>query len=308
MVSFSIEEKIGRFIKPCPGTPKHTCCGYWIIDFAHGCPLECSYCILNHYFGRGNITLYRNTDRIYEEIEEFLKARVGITRFGTGEFTDSLVFENEHPLYHELVPFIAKRRDAILEIKTKTTSIEQLLKIKERDNVIVSWSLNSEKIARSEEKRAPGIKSRISAAQRAQDGGYNLAFHFDPIIIYKGWEDDYRKTVDLLFEKIDPEQVVYISMGTLRFPPEMMRNMSAEIRAGEFIQGMDKKLRYFRPLRTGAYRKIKEYLMPYVSEDILYLCMESQVVWEDVFNIKMDSEGLKRRLDKACFDKFKLLK
>ena len=67
MASVTITEKKGRFIKPCPGTPKHVCCGYWIIDFAHGCPLECSYCILNYYYGRGNITLYRNTDKLYEE-------------------------------------------------------------------------------------------------------------------------------------------------------------------------------------------------------------------------------------------------
>ena len=97
-------------------------------------------------------------------------------------------------------------------------------------------------------------------------------------------------------------------MGTLRFPLDMSSNMSAEIRAGEFIQGTDNKLRYFRPLRTEVYNKIKEFLLHYVDEDIIYLCMESQIVWEDVFNIRMDSEGLKKRLDRACVRKFELLR
>jgi spore photoproduct lyase len=307
MVSFSIAEKKGKFIKPCPGTPKHTCCGYWILDIAHGCPIGCSYCILNHYFGKGNITLYSNTDKLFTEIEEFLNEKEGITRFGTGEFTDSLALEHVFPLYQELIPFIAKRQDAILELKTKTASIDQLLKVNNHDNIIVSWSLNSDYIAKSEESGAPGINKRVCAAHRVQEAGYKLAFHFDPIIIYKGWEDDYGKTIDLLFDKIDRKQVVYISMGALRFPIEMRRNMSTWIRAGEFVRGIDKKFRYFRPLRTEAYRKIKERLLQYVDEDLLYLCMESETVWEDVFNIRMDSEELKKRLDRACMRKFELL-
>ena len=303
-------ENKGKFIKPCPGTPRYLCCGYKIIDFAHGCNLGCSYCILNFYFGNKPPAIYNNTDKLLFELEEFLKTRKGISRLGTGEFTDSLLTEQAIGLYNEIIPMFSRGRNAVIELKTKTTNIAGLLKIKERDNTIISWSLNSHYIASKHEKKAPRLEKRISAAYRVQEAGFKLAFHFDPIVTHEYWEDGYRRTVDLMFEKIRPENVVYISMGTLRFLPEMKHTLYKVIRGSnewEFIKGLDGKLRYFRPLRTFAYKKIKSYLKNYVSEGILYMCMENSTVWEDVFGIKnMTSKKLADRLDKACLDKFDL--
>lgn len=296
----------GRFIRPCPGTPRHVCCGYQIIDFARGCNIGCSYCILSTYFGSGPPVFYADRERLFSELDEFLATRQGLVRFGTGEFTDSLLFEDRYPFYHRLVPYISRRTDAVVEIKTKTVNIESLLKIEEHDNTIVAWSLNSAQIAETEEKAAPSIGRRIEAARAVQDAGYRLAFHFDPIILYEGWEEGYKRTVDLLFGGIDPDNIVYVSMGALRFPPRMKSRIK-RLGTGEFIQGTDGKLRYFRPLRTRAYLAIKSYLTEAVDERRLYLCMESPTVWEDVFGIRMTSQGLKRRLDHACFGKFSRL-
>ena len=170
--------------------------------------------------------------------------------------------------------------------------------------------MNSEYIAEREEKKAPGITQRIIAASRVQEAGYKLAFHFDPIIFYEGWEKGYKDTVDRIFEKIRPENIVYISMGSLRFSPEIesyIENMGKYYSQGEFIKGSDKKMRYFRPLRTRMYRTLKSYLQTYVDENIVYLCMETPTVWEDVFGIPhMNSKNLIQRLDNACIDKFGL--
>jgi spore photoproduct lyase len=303
-------ENKGKFLKPCPGTPRYICCGYKIIDFAHGCTLGCSYCILNHYFKNEPITIYKNTDKLFYELELFLKNHKGITRFGTGEFTDSLLFDQAISLYNELIPIFSRGRNAVLELKTKTSNINKILKIREKDNTIVAWSLNSRYIAGRDEKKAPGIEERINAAIKVQESGFKLAFHFDPIIIHESWEEGYRRTIDSIFKKIRPENVVYISMGTLRFLPEMkdtFYKINRGLKEWEFIKAGDSKIRYFRPLRTFVYRQVKSFLLEYVDEGILYLCMENPTVWEDVFNIKnMTSKKLTGRLDKACFDKFDL--
>lgn len=305
----SVENK-GRFIKPCPGTPNHICCGYKIINFAQGCNLGCSYCILDHYFSKSPLRVFNNRDKLLYELENYINKTKNLTRFGTGEFTDSLLFEDVFPIYHELIPYFSKIKNAILEIKTKTINIESLLKIKDRKNTIVSWSMNSEYISKREEKFAPSMNERIIAAYNVQESGYKLAFHFDPIIIYDGWELGYRNTIDLIFTKINPANVVYISMGTLRFLPEMKVFMDKQktcYSTGEFIRGIDDKMRYFRPLRTGVYRRIKGYLQEYVEEERIYLCMETPVVWEDVFSVvEITSKKLKERLDIACRTKFPL--
>ena len=302
------KENPGRFVKPCPGTPGHVCCGYMIINYAQGCTLGCTYCILNAYFDGEAPVLFINRDRLFEELRDTLKNE-RLFRLGTGEFTDSLLFEGMSSLYETLVPYISSVKNAVLEIKTKTVNIDRLLKIKYHDNTIVSWSLNSDYIALTEESNAPDIARRIEAAALISREGYRLAFHFDPLIMHKNWKDGYKAVVDRLFRVIDPECVVYVSLGALRFVPEMrtyMKERRAEyIFEGEFIKGLDNKMRYFRPLRTQMYLFLKEVLTQYIEEDRLYMCMETPVVWEDVFKLRMTTKLLSERLDRACYTKFK---
>jgi len=288
----------GSFIKPCPGTPGHVCCGYWILNVAQGCTLRCTYCILDRYFHNKKLVVFTNIEKLFQEIELQLRGFKGILRYGTGEFTDSLLLKELVPLYSELIPFISETRRAVIELKTKTTNVDTLLGIKKHDRAIVSWSVNSGFIAEREESFAPPVEERIRAACRALEAGYKVAFHFDPIIMHEGWEDGYRRTVEKIFEAVRPEHVVYISMGALRYKPDMN---GIPTYGGEFIRTDDNKMRYFRPLRVKAYRALKSMLSQYVPEEILYLCMENSTVWEDVFDIRgMTSEKLSKRLDEAC--------
>lgn len=311
MDPFSVATNRGRFIKPCPGTPRYVCCGYRIINFAQGCTLGCTYCILDAYFSGEAPVVFENRNDLLAELDDVLAAETGILRLGTGEFTDSLLFEKSYPLYRQLIPRIAASSHAILEIKTKTTQVDSLLDIQEKDHVIVAWSLNSNDVARREERNAPDIDARIQAAKRVEDCGYKLAFHFDPIVHYAGWKDGYRETVDRLFRAIDPRSIVYISMGTLRFMPQMAQIMEAhgaQYLDGDFVRGDDNKMRYFRPLRTKMYRTVLADLTVYVPQYKVYLCMENPDVWKDVFGLEsMNSAKLAERLDLACMRAFPTL-
>ena len=303
-----IENK-SSFIKPCPGSPGYICCGYKIIDFARGCNLGCTYCILQFY-GYDGLTVFENREDLFREIENYLEKNIALTRFGTGEFTDSLLFEHTDSPYDKLISIVSRAGNAVLEIKTKTANVHNLLKIRDHENTIVSWTLNSDYIAHHEEKGAPDIQRRLQAALKVQKEGYKLAFHFDPIILHENWEDGYKRTVERIFQRIDPENIVYISLGTLRYVAGMshvLKRMRKDCRNGEFIRAQDNKIRYFRPLRTVAYRTLKNLLTGYVDERRLYLCMENQTVWEDVFGVRdMCDVKLKERLDEACRRSFHL--
>ena len=67
-IALRYEENRGSFIKPCPGTPRYVCCGYRIINIAHGCTLGCTYCILDHYFDSDTPVLFSNVEKLYEEL------------------------------------------------------------------------------------------------------------------------------------------------------------------------------------------------------------------------------------------------
>jgi spore photoproduct lyase len=295
----------GRFIKPCPGTPEHVCCGYRIVHFAEGCSLGCSYCVLRDYFGEKEIRLFANREKLFDEFRKELGDLERIVRYGTGEFTDSLLLDEAASFHQRLIGEVAGHTRAVLEIKTKTTNIGPLLGVEDKRNVIMAWSLNSQHVARREERGSPSVVKRTEAALRARDAGFRLAFHFDPIIMHRGWEEEYGRTIGMLFERISPEDVVYISMGALRFTPRMRdildRSKARYLYEGEFVKGRDNKLRYFRPLRTGMFRVVRDQLLRHVPDERLYLCMESPEVWEDVFGIvNMTSGDLARRLDRAC--------
>ncbi|MBM4341366.1 MAG: radical SAM protein [Deltaproteobacteria bacterium] len=278
----------GRRLKPCPGTSRHICCGYYVINAVTNCPMDCSYCVLQGYLNNPFLTLYSNWDDLLQEIEGFLAiGRTPLSRLGTGELSDSLALESIFPISQFLVPFFA-RKDAILELKTKSIEVERLLSLDHRGRTVISWSLNPSQVIEGEESGTASLIERIQAAKRCQEAGYPLGFHFDPMIDYEGWEKGYEEVVDSLFRQIDPKRVVWISMGGFRYPAQLKR-ISEErfprtgIFLGELFPGRDGKFRYLKGIRTEMYQKMVKWLKRVSPDLFIYLCMESREVWEEVF-------------------------
>jgi spore photoproduct lyase len=296
----------GDFLKPCPGTHQYICCGYQILNLATNCPLDCSYCILQSYFlHQPYLKIFVNLEERLGHVFQFIDNQPEqIFRVGTGEFTDSLALDPITRWSDVLLPAFSVRKNVVLELKTKTTHINRVLASRHRDRIILSWSLNSPQISATEEKGAASIRQRVAAAQRCQREGFAVGFHFDPLIPHPGWKDGYAKTIDLLDKSIDPRGVIWISMGSLRFMPGLKaiirkRHPRSPILNGEFILGLDGKIRYFKPIRMELYRFMKELLDTWYPDLGLYLCMESDEVWKSSMGWSpQTSAGLRRYLDR----------
>ena len=295
----------GGFLKPCPGTKEYICCGYQILNVATNCPLDCSYCILQSYF------LHQPHLRIHVNLEENLGAILAfidrdpeqIVRVGTGEFADSLALDPLTRWTDILMHPFSERKNAVLEFKTKTNQIEGLISSPYRDRIIVSWSLNSPLISATEEKGAATLRQRLEAARRCQREGFVVSFHFDPLIPHKGWREGYLKTIDLMDRYLKPHGIIWISMGSLRFMPDLKpiirkRHPGTAILDGEFITGLDGKARYFKPIRIELYQFMRQNLEKWHPDLGLYLCMESDEIWGKSMGWSPgDSKGLKGFLD-----------
>ena len=193
-----------------------------------------------------------------------------ILRIGTGEFTDSLALDPVTRWSDLLIPQFSGRQNAILELKTKTTRISRVLASSNRDRIVISWSLNSPQISATEEKGAASIRKRLKAAKQCQTEGFTLGFHFDPLISHPGWRDEYARTIELLDKYIDPRGIIWISMGSFRFMPALKpiirkRHSKSPVLNGEFILGLDNKMRYFKPIRTELYHFMKKQLDTWIS-------------------------------------------
>jgi spore photoproduct lyase len=284
-----VSRQKGSFIKPCPCTPHYIGCNYFIINSDLNCPLDCSYCILQQYLNNSLVTVHSNSDEMWAHLDDFIdKQRGRILRIGTGELGDSLATDHMTERSKDLIEYFRTKTNVLFELKTKTTNIKNVMDTESADNVIVAWSLNSEKIASLEEIGAPSVSERIEAAKQVSAKGYKVAFHFDPIILYKDWEEGYAGVIDNLMRAIDAEKIAWVSLGSLRFPRDLKTKIKerfpqSKILYEEFIRGNDGKMRYFKPLRIQLYRVIVGLLAKGKGKKIpLYFCMESNEIWREV--------------------------
>lgn len=308
--SFFLTVNKGDFLKKCPGTKNYLCCGYQILYASQQCTLDCSYCILQSYFNNPLITFFVNTEDLLQELEKKIDDHPQrLWRIGTGEFTDSLVFDHITDLNAQLIPLFQKKDNAILELKTKTIATERLVRFQPNGSVVLAWSLNADEITNGEEHGAASIGERLEAAARCGRNGYRLAFHFDPIFYFAGWEKAYKDTIDRLFAHIDPAHIAWISLGCFRFMPALKAIITErfphnDLIYNEFIPGLDGKMRYPKPVRIAMYTKMHTWIKDHNSSVFIYLCMESAEVWRASFGYSPSRFGsLKKALDGRVFPK-----
>jgi spore photoproduct lyase len=297
----------GSLLKNCPGTAGHICCGYRVLNLVTGCPLDCTYCILQLYLNQPCLTVASNWEDSVAEVDSLVRRHPGRTlRLGTGELADSLALEPLTDMAKELIPQLLRRPEIVLELKTKTTEVANLLDIDPAGRVIVSWSLNAEEIIKSDERGAPLLEERLQAAVQCHRAGYRIGFHFDPLVRFPGWETGYRRAVEAVYSCLDPGSIAWISLGTLRYPPALdaiIRDRFPESRLPleELVPGLDGKLRYFRPLREEMYRHVYREIRRRDPKTTVYLCMESREVWQSSLGWSPASTAdLARRLDDAA--------
>lgn len=301
----------GQFFKACPGTKEYRCCGYEVLSTGMNCPMDCVYCILQAYLNTPWITHYVNTGDLLEELDQVLDADPLLPhRIGTGEFTDSLAIDRLTGLSRILVEYFAGKKNAVLELKTKSAVIGNLESLDHRGRTVVAWSLNSPAVIRQEELRSATLPERLDAAAQCADWGYRLAFHFDPIIDYPGWEEGYAEAIRQLFARVPASSIAWISLGALRYLPRLKeigteRFPRSDMYYQEFIEGLDGKSRYYRKRRVGLYRYIYRLLQQHADpETCIYFCMESREMWQDVMGYDPESfGGISAMLNRTVFDK-----
>ncbi len=301
------EQHIGKFIKHCPCTPGAVSCGYFNLNLHTGCPYDCSYCILQTYLETKEPIFFTNLEVAENEILEASRSH-DYLRIGSGELTDSLALDLQSGYAKKILAIFEKFPGVIFEFKTKSTDIRNLLKYdKVLKNIVVSWSLNPQPVIDREEKLAPGLAQRLRALAQVQEKGYKIGIHFDPIIFFKDWQVHYDGLVRQISKVIDPAGIAWWSLGALRFPYSLREHIFAHkdslLFTGELIAGYDGKYRYFKPLRMELFHFIKQKIYSYVSQEIpLYLCMEDDEVWRELFpRLEPNEEAVNRYLYRAAF-------
>lgn len=197
---------------------KNTFCPpiWWDLAIGSGaCGLGCRACflMLTHRVMRDpwRHLLYDNVDDFALVSQKWLldSSRKSFHTLGVGiDRSDSLLYEGVTGHVRRLAPFFASEttnpKNCKLILLTKSTNTHYLADIAQadRDNVVVSFSLNPEPIADLWEGKWPdgeritrSISNRLEAVTLAQEMGFEVRVRIDPILTPPGWQENYRDFV-----------------------------------------------------------------------------------------------------------------
>jgi spore photoproduct lyase len=302
----------GSFLRPCPATPLYNCCGLNIFHIGQGCFLGCRYCVLAAYLGSAATIRFGNFPEGLSELTQILKAIDQAEpdssplsgdrsyRFCTGEFTDSLIYDQGLGVSERLIYLFKAYPKCSLELKTKTANVSHLLNLDHGGRTVLAFSVNAPHFSAKLEPLAAPLASRLAAAGQAAQKGYPIGIHFDPILSGEGWREGYRKTVELVDRNVPWDRIAWISLGCVRYQAplknQLLNQSPSNVFDEEFVRAEDGKFRYPRPLRYLLYGTILQYLKPHLDpKTTVYFCMESGRTWRDLMGFDPGTFGLTAR-------------
>jgi len=269
----------------CPvASEKTVCCNLRTIDAVENCIFGCSYCTIQ--------TFYSDNIVFHENFAEKLKA-ISIEpdrfyHFGTGQSSDALAWGNRNGILEAICQFAADHPNILMELKTKSDNIHYFLENEVPANIVCSWSMNTPTIITNEEHFTASLEKRLGAARQVADKGVKVSFHFHPMVYYDDWQRDYPEIAATLMQKFKPEEVLFISFGSVTFIKPVIQKIRAlgyqtKILQTEFVSDPHGKLTYADDIKIKMFKTMYETFAPWHDPVFMYLCMEKAAIWENAF-------------------------
>jgi spore photoproduct lyase len=253
--SFIERKRYSNFIHFFNKTPPGIVCPHFhILAHANGCPFYCDYCYLRltlrHY---PEPTVFSNTARLFQELRDWLLSQEEPGVLNSGELSDSLAWDGETALSTNLVPLFETQKRHKLLLLTKSTAVDNILKMDPTPQVIVSFSVNAEAVSGKYELKAPSPGERLAAAGKLKEAGWEVRIRIDPMIPIEGWKDHYGDIIDGI-NGIEPSVV---TLGSLRYFKNLLAHAPKEsdvFKYGHDHHDPDGRLRVREELRIEMYR------------------------------------------------------
>ncbi len=281
---FESERLLGRC--PCPPEGEVLrCCNLLTLDAVQQCGFGCSYCSIQSF--------YHDEILFVENLKERLATLTlpeGTWHIGTGQASDSLMWGNRFGILETLAHFARDNPSIVLEMKSKAARSDWLKEVTFPKNVLFTWSLNAPTIVEKEEHLTASLEERIRVAREVADAGYLVGFHLHPLVHFSTWREEYGAVVNLILQNFSPEEVVMISLGTLTFTKEVLKqlresNLQSRILQMELSETFG-KYSYPLPLKEELFSYLYSlFPLRWRTEGgaFFYLCMEDPQLWEPVF-------------------------
>jgi len=210
---------IKRFDKtPLPTRSTNVICPHFLeLKWAYGCPFDCAWCYLKgtfRFLPTKTKPVFKDYKKIELHIRRFLEEVMAPEILNTGEIADSLMGEGlDEPFSKFIIPMFEEQDRHKVLFVTKSDNIKHLLEINPHNQVIISFSLNSDEVAKKWERGAPSVSRRIEAGRKLSQEGYEVRIRIDPIVPVVDWGRHYIELVEQIFTSFTPSR---LTLGSLR--------------------------------------------------------------------------------------------
>ena len=154
------------------------------------------------------ITLKQTTELKKAIPDYYAKSSKSPLKINISEYSDVLGLDHITNQMDELMHLVHSDPEFYIKFRTKTANIKNLLNYNGNKQVQVTFSLNTPYVTKKYEKGVSSLEEMIAAINALmQKGGYEILLAIEPIIKYKGYEDDYRALIKKIKTEIDLSQV-----------------------------------------------------------------------------------------------------
>ena len=233
------------------------------------CVYDCEYCYLQGVYSSGNIVIFVDIEKVFEEVEE-LYNKLKTLYLCISYDTDLLAIENICGFSEKWYYFIEDKKDLKIELRTKSGNIDKFLNLKPLDNFIVAFTLSPENLALKNEKYTASFKNRVKAIKELQEKGWKVRICIDPLIYSDNFEKNYSQMIEYLFNEIDKEKVIDVSIGVFRISKEYLKKMRNQNQNSEILyypfECIDGVYTYSDKTKSYMINFIKEQFLKYIDE------------------------------------------
>lgn len=258
----------------------------YALPIVTGCPGHCHYCYLNTTLGaKPYIRVYVNLDEILATADRYMKKRTdGVTTFDGSCTSDPVIVEPYTGALQRCVEFFADRQDGGFRFVTKYDAVDTLLDVKHNQRTEVRFSINSAYVIKNFEKAVASLGRRLDAAAKIARAGYPLGFIIGPIMLYDGWQKEYRAMLTEVARRLKeaaPASLTF-ELVTHRFTPKA-KNVIQEVYPNTPLPMEENKRRWrWGQFGYGKYVYPKEgydAIRSFFHETIARLMPQAQVLY-----------------------------
>ncbi len=247
--------------------------------FSHmyNCLYDCRYCFLQGMYRSAHYVIFVNYEDFFADIESTsAEDSHQPSWFFSGYDCDSLAMEPVTGFIAAALPVFARLPEARLEIRTKSTQVRELLAMPPMENCVVAFSFTPDEISRALEHKVPSVEKRIRAIEKLQLHGWRVGLRLDPLIYCDDYSLQYQRLIDLLFSRVQADQVHSVSVGEFRLPRDFFRKMvriypREKLFAGPLEQ-VDGMVSYPESIEASLRQCVLTALREHVADERIFLC------------------------------------